>query len=57
MWMRAYEDFVALVIEITTLSHLLTWIRRILASLGAAKRPVDRIETHIVEFQQLLTTS
>jgi hypothetical protein len=42
---------------VVLLRNLQTWIRRILASLGAAKRPVDRVETHIVEFQQLLTTS
>jgi three-Cys-motif partner protein len=33
----------------------LTWIRRILASRGAAKRCVDRLGVHVVEFHQFLT--
>jgi len=34
---------------------VLTWIRRIRASLAAAERRVDRLGMHIVEFQEFLT--
>ena len=33
----------------------MTWIRRILASREAAKRCVDRLGVHVVEFHQFLT--